>query len=216
MQKVLLRRVILGRHKPISNPRGKNTSASKPERKSHESNITLSKSNSCDDRTNERLEEISSHTSHVTNIITDIISNDSRITGIVLRNTLLNLTNKISTYVSCLGVDATSDTGKKGNRRSAESKTSERFSSPLVRNSFVRISGCILRADVVRVATVAHKDKENGHSKKAKSNNTESHHSTSRESNTESSVETEFVGGMGRTCVGIGGNNHTNPTSSCR
>lgn len=58
-------------------------------------------------------------------------SNDSRITGVVLGNVLLDLTDQVSTHISSLGVDATTHTSKQGNRGSAQSVSGNGFEDAL-------------------------------------------------------------------------------------
>lgn len=70
------------------------------------------KQHGSDSRTDERTEQICTHTSDVADIVTDIISNNCRIAWVVLRQATLNLADKISTNVSSLGVDTTTNTSK--------------------------------------------------------------------------------------------------------
>mmetsp|Transcript_8321 Transcript_8321/g.14096 ORF Transcript_8321/g.14096 Transcript_8321/m.14096 type:complete len:283 (+) Transcript_8321:1484-2332(+) len=217
MQEILLRGTVLGGHEPEANERAEHTEASQPERKSNQRNITIGKSDTGNDGSNERLKKISSHTGNITHVVAHVVSNDSRVSRIILRDSLLNLSDKISTNISSLGVDTTSDTGEKGNRRSTKTKASQRLGGPLVDNGVVRVHhGVHIVINVAGRAAHSHEAKEDRHSGKAKANHTETHDSTTRESNLKGFIETLLIGGMSGAAVGISSNNHTDPTGEGR
>ena len=72
----------------------------------------------------ERSEEISTHSSHITDIISHIISNSSRVLGTILRQVLLDLTDEISTHISSLGENTSSDSAEKSHKGSSEAVAS--------------------------------------------------------------------------------------------
>ena len=57
-----------------------------------------------------RLVQVRAHTGHVTYVVTYIVRNSSRVAGIVLGYTGLDLTDQIRAYVSGLGIDTSADT----------------------------------------------------------------------------------------------------------
>ena len=58
------------------------------------------------------LVQVSAHAGHVADVITDVVGDGSGVTGIVLGDTGLDLTDEVSTDVSGLGVDTAAHTGK--------------------------------------------------------------------------------------------------------
>ena len=52
-----------------------------------------------------------------------LTSNGGRVTWVILRNVLLNLAHKVSTHVSSLGVDSTTNTSKQSNGGSTQTVT---------------------------------------------------------------------------------------------
>mmetsp|Transcript_23491 Transcript_23491/g.41781 ORF Transcript_23491/g.41781 Transcript_23491/m.41781 type:complete len:667 (-) Transcript_23491:134-2134(-) len=63
----------------------------------------------------ERAEEIGTHTGNITDVVTDVVGNDGGVTGVVLGDVLLDLADEISTDISGLGVDTTTDAAEEGN-----------------------------------------------------------------------------------------------------
>ena len=68
-----------------------------------------------DDGTDEGLEDVRTHAGHVTNVVADVVSDDTGVAGVVLRNACFDFADEVSTDVSGLGVDATTDTSEQGN-----------------------------------------------------------------------------------------------------
>jgi hypothetical protein len=68
----------------------------------------------------EGAEKISAHTSDVTNVVTDVVSNGAWVLGGVLGDGSLNLTGEVSTDVSSLGVDATTDSSEESDGGATE------------------------------------------------------------------------------------------------
>jgi hypothetical protein len=75
----------------------------------------------------EGTEKISTHTSNITNVVTDVISNGTGVERRVLRKLLTNLTSKISTNISSLGVDTTTDSSEKGDGGATETVSRNEF-----------------------------------------------------------------------------------------
>ena len=72
--------------------------------------------------TNIALIEVSAHAGHVTDIVTDVVSDGSGVTGVILRDTGLDLTDKVSAHVGSLGEDAAAHTAKQSHEGSAHAK----------------------------------------------------------------------------------------------
>mmetsp|Transcript_33741 Transcript_33741/g.44504 ORF Transcript_33741/g.44504 Transcript_33741/m.44504 type:complete len:369 (+) Transcript_33741:1408-2514(+) len=68
----------------------------------------------------EGAEKISAHTSNVTNVVTDVISNGAGVERGVLGETLADLAREISTDISSLGVDATTDSAEESDGGATE------------------------------------------------------------------------------------------------
>ena len=64
------------------------------------------------------LKQVSTHASNVTYVVAYIVGDCSRVAGVVFRNTSFNFSNQVSAYVSGLGVDTATNTGKQSNCRS--------------------------------------------------------------------------------------------------
>ena len=81
-------------------------------------------SQSGDDRAYIGLEQVSAHTGNVAYVIAYVISDSSRVTRIVFRDTGFNFTNKVSANVSSFGINTAANTGKQSDRACAQTKTS--------------------------------------------------------------------------------------------
>ena len=68
----------------------------------------------------EGAEKISAHTGDVTNVVTDVVSNGAWVLGGVFWDGSLNLAGKISTDISSLGVDATTDSSEESDGGASE------------------------------------------------------------------------------------------------
>lgn len=68
----------------------------------------------------ERSEKIGSHSSDISNIITNVISDSSRVSGRVFLKSVGDFTGKISTDISSLGVDTTTDSSEESDGRASK------------------------------------------------------------------------------------------------
>ena len=68
----------------------------------------------------EGSEKIGAHTSDVTNVVTDVVSNSSGVQGRVFGEGVSNLTSEVSTDISSLGVDTTTDSSEKSDGGATE------------------------------------------------------------------------------------------------
>ena len=68
------------------------------------------------------LEEVSTTACTVADVVADKVCNGGRVPDIIFRNTGLDLANKICTDIGCLGVDTSSQLGKKGHERGTETE----------------------------------------------------------------------------------------------
>mmetsp|Transcript_8190 Transcript_8190/g.15147 ORF Transcript_8190/g.15147 Transcript_8190/m.15147 type:complete len:492 (-) Transcript_8190:540-2015(-) len=144
----------------------------------------------------ERAEKIRSHTSNISYVITNVISNGSRVSWIILWNVVNNLSSQISTNISSLGVDTTTNTSEESNRRSSKTESS---------NTFEKLAVFFIEF-VYRVVRKAQDVQYN----QCKSTKRKSHNSTSTERSVKgvhpwcSRVHSRYSG----TCVGVYSNLH--------
>ena len=80
------------------------------------------KGNSRDNCTNIGFEQVSTHTSNVTYVIAYVVSDGSRVTRVVFRDTSFYFTYKVSAYVSSFSIDTAANTSKQCNGRSTETE----------------------------------------------------------------------------------------------
>ena len=59
-----------------------------------------------------RLEQVGSHTGHITYIIAYIVCDDSRVPGVVFRDSGFHFSNQVGAYIGRFGVNSASDTGE--------------------------------------------------------------------------------------------------------
>ena len=72
-----------------------------------------------------RFEKVRAHAGNVTNVVTDIISNNCRVSRVILRDIVLNLADKVSADVRSLGINAAADTCEKRDGRCSEAVAEE-------------------------------------------------------------------------------------------
>ena len=70
------------------------------------------KGNRSNQRTDVGLEEIRTHTGDVTDVVPNIVGDHGRVTGIVLRDARLYLSDQVRTDIGSLGVDPSADAGE--------------------------------------------------------------------------------------------------------
>mmetsp|Transcript_12765 Transcript_12765/g.28758 ORF Transcript_12765/g.28758 Transcript_12765/m.28758 type:complete len:643 (+) Transcript_12765:1150-3078(+) len=110
----------------------KNTNGTDNDRENHGvpvsgSTNTASNHKSCARRFGKGSEKITSHTSNITHVITYIVSNSSRVSWVILGDSVHDLSDKIGTNVGSLCVDTTADTAKHGNDGSTKTVTRDAF-----------------------------------------------------------------------------------------
>ena len=69
------------------------------------------------------FKQVGTHTGNVAYVIAYVISDSSRVTRIVFRDTGFNFTNKVSTNVSSFSINTAANTGKQCDRACAQTKT---------------------------------------------------------------------------------------------
>ena len=75
-----------------------------------------------DDCTNIGFEQVSTHTSNVAYVIAYVVSDGSRVTRIVFRDTSFYFTYQVSAYVSSFGVDTAANTSEQCDRRCTQTE----------------------------------------------------------------------------------------------
>ena len=81
------------------------------------------KGDSGDDCTNIGFEQVSTHTSNVAYVIAYVVSDGSRVTRIVFRDTSFYFTYQVSAYVSSFGVDTAANTSEQCDGRCTQTET---------------------------------------------------------------------------------------------
>ena len=71
------------------------------------------------------LEQVSAHAGNVAYVITYVISDNSRVSRVILRDACLNLTYQVSTYVSSLRINTAANTGKQSDGRCAKAEAGQ-------------------------------------------------------------------------------------------
>mmetsp|Transcript_9564 Transcript_9564/g.14819 ORF Transcript_9564/g.14819 Transcript_9564/m.14819 type:complete len:368 (-) Transcript_9564:423-1526(-) len=143
----------------------------------------------------ETSKKIRSHTGDITYIVSNIVSNGSRITRIVFWDSVNNFSNQIRTNISRFGVDSTSNTTKHGNTRASKTVSGD---------TFVQIHP-VTWGRVVH-SECKHGEVEHENSKTAQS---ETHDSSSTESNVEAWGPSSLLCGYSCSNVGVDCNLHS-------
>jgi hypothetical protein len=118
----------------------------------------------------EGAEEISAHTGHVTDVVTDIVSDHSRVSGIVFRNTMDDFADKVSAYISSFGVDTTTNSSEENNRGATKAISRDTVHHELI----------VIKGEVSSVDSKEQHEDENAQGAKG-----ETHHTTSIEGHIE-------------------------------
>jgi len=165
----------------------------------------------------ERTEKIGTHTSNITDIVTDVISNSSGVLGGIFRKILFDFTDEISTDISSLGVDTTTDSSEQGHSGTTETITSDRFVE------FIDITvtsrgdegtiGVIEDGSGESDSSVDHDQGDEDH--KSKGGKGETHNATSLVSDLETFRQGVLSSESG-SVVSIDGNSHTDETTDDR
>jgi len=154
-------------------------------------------------------EKISTHTSNITNIVTDVVSNGTRVKRRVLGKLLTNLTSEVSTNISGLGIDTTTNSTEEGNSGATETVSG---------NVFEKLSNIVLPV-TNHVAFVGTKDggfvgkDDDFENEESKTNEGEAEDLTTAESVLETfvNINVATVSGLN---IGGGSDHHTDVTSS--
>ena len=147
-----------------------------------------------DDGDDVGLEEVRGHTGTVTNVVTDVVSDGRGVTRVVFRNSRFDLADEVSTDVSGLGEDSTTDTHEQRQERGTEGEADEHR------------GGGVLE------------DKENtGGADEAKAHAEQTSYGTGAEGDLQCFVGTASANGSGGgTNVASNGGRHTNQTNEAR
>ena len=135
------------------------------------------------DGTDIGLEQVSTHTGDVTDVVTDVVADNSGVTGVILGDAGLDLTDQVSTHVSSLGVDTAADTGKQGDGRSAQRETGQ------------------------NVVVAVEDDVQDSDAQSAQTDNAQTQNGTAGESDVQSGSHA-FLSLLSSTDVGAGGADH--------
>mmetsp|Transcript_6825 Transcript_6825/g.9748 ORF Transcript_6825/g.9748 Transcript_6825/m.9748 type:complete len:554 (-) Transcript_6825:187-1848(-) len=145
-------------------------------------------------------EKIRSHTGNISNIVSNVISNGGRVTRVILRDSVDNLSDKIGSNISSLGVDTSTDTSKHGNDGSSKSITSDALVKvdPIRRIWVMNAEG--------KHSEVQHKD--------SKTTKSESHDGSCTEGSVEACSPSWFLCRNGGTNIRVNGYLHSK-VSTC-
>ena len=75
-----------------------------------------------DDRAYIRFEKVGAHAGHISYVVAHVVGDGCRVQRVVFRNAGFHLAYQVGAYVGSLGVDASPNTGKEGDRRSPKRK----------------------------------------------------------------------------------------------
>jgi hypothetical protein len=142
-----------------------------------------------------RAEKIGTHTSDVTNVVTDVVSNSSGVERGVFGEALADLSRKIGTNISSLGVDTTTDSAEESDGGATEA---------VARDELEEVGAVLLVLGVE--GSLVGKD-DDLKDEEGKTDEAETEGLTALESNDES-VESIDVAKIGGLDVGGGGDHH--------
>ena len=151
----------------------------------------------------ERAEKISTHASDVTNVVTDVVSNGSGVERRVFREALADLSRKISTDISSLGVDTATDTSEESDGGATET---------VARDELEEVSASLL---VFRGEGSLVGEDDDLEDEKGKADEAEAEDLTTLEGNHEA-VESINVTKIGGLDVAGGGNHHADVAAEHR
>ena len=144
--------------------------------------------NSGDDCTNIGFEQVSAHTSNVAYVIAYVISDGSRVTRIVFRQTFFYFTYQVSANVSSLGIDTAANTSEQSDGGSTQGEAGYDIN-------------------------VAKNHVSSSNTNDTQTNNAQTHYSTAGESNFQS-FRHAVTCSFSSTNVSLGSNGHTNVASA--
>jgi hypothetical protein len=160
----------------------------------------------------ERTEKIRSHTSDITDVVTDVISDGGGVLGGIFREILFDFTDEISTDISSLSVDTTTDSSEKSHSRTTETVTSNGFVEFINGNITIKGISSIVGGSQ-QDSSVDHDDGDED--EEGEGGKGETHNATSLVSNSESFRQRVLSSESG-SVVGIDGDSHTNETTDDR
>ena len=143
-----------------------------------------------DNRTGVTLEQVGTHAGHIADVVAHIVCDGCRVPGVVLRDSRLDLPDKVCSDVGGLGVDTASNPCEQSDRRGPEAVSRNHL------EGFVHL-GDENKQDVHESQTA-----------EGQSGDREAHHGTASESNRQGFARS-VLGGVGGPCVGHSGNGHT-------
>merc|ERR1719491_2935425 len=142
-------------------------------------------------------EKIGAHTSNITNVITDVVSNCAWVPGGVFGDGSLNLTGKISTDISSLGVNTTTDSSEESDSGATETVARDELEKMLNLHLVGGVDGSLVRKN---------EDLEN---EESEANEAESEDLTALEGD-DGSLESINVAKVGGLDIADGSNDHAN------
>ena len=77
------------------------------------------------------LEEVGPHPRNVTDVVSNVVGDDRRVARVILGDARFHLAHQISSDIGCFGVDASTDPGEQGDRRTAQSDGDDHLGPPL-------------------------------------------------------------------------------------
>jgi hypothetical protein len=164
-------------------------------------------------RFSERSEKISTHSSDITDIVTDVIGNSSGVSGRIFLKSVSDFTGKISTDISSLSVDTTTDSSEKGNSGATETVSGDVFekNSNLRLNEFTTFLGLSSVFCIDNRALVG--EDEDLEDDKSESDEHESEDLSTSESNIKSSLNVVASTLVGNFDVSLGSNLHSDESA---
>ena len=185
---------LAGAHKESADNAGENTPGSQQQR--HDYTLAIiadsqgsAQRNGGNNRTNVRLKQIGTHTGNVAHVIAHVISDNGRVTRIVLRDAGFHLANQVGAHVGSFSVNTAAHTAKQGHGRCAQGKAVDY--SGLPREQY----------------------NNNTQAQQAQAHHAHTHNSAAGKSYAQGFVQTALLCSVSRTGIGLGSNAHTNITS---
>ena len=193
-QQLLLRSAFLGADEESTNDGADNANRSQDHGQSHCLDVvhcSNTQSHSRNHGANIGLVQVSAHTGNVTDVVAHIVGDNSGVTGVILGDASLDLTNQVSADVSSLGEDTAANTGKQSHGGSAHTEGHHSACDILGRQLKDKLQQTVPDSDI----------------QQAQANNGKAHNATSGESNTQAAVQavTASISGSG---IGSGSDLH--------
>ena len=156
----------------------------------------------------EGSEKIGAHTSDVTNVITDVVSNGAGVEGGVFVNALADFASEVSTDISSLGVDTTTDSSEESDGGATETVSG---------NEFEKFTNLSLEEGVSLLLTFDDSslvgEKDDLEDEESHTDEGETEDLTTVEGDLETLIDVD-AGEVGGLDVGVGSDSHANEASS--